>query len=162
MNSVSHHSLTFTILSANRLVHIVVHMRQTVHVSLESAIFDMLHIRIEVLVVNSRRHNDDIFLIFSRKQDLIFNANCLQLMQIVSICMKRQLLFSGKNKRRYFNKSRLKIIPRVPSDKLRYTMILTSLQTIHTPLQIVQIQIRGLITSRLIRIYTVCHSVIDF
>ena len=91
---------------------------------------------------------------------IIFNG--CKLSPVETICMKRQLLFSGKNKRRYFNMSRLKIIPRVPSDKLRYTMILTSLQTIHTPLQIVQIQIRGLITSRLIRIYTVCHSVIDF
>ena len=37
-----------------------------------------------------------------------------------------------------------------------------SYRPIQIPLQTVQVQMRRLVTSRLIRIYTVCHSVIDF
>ena len=46
-----------------------------------------------------RRQIDDIFLIFPPKQDLTFHANCLL------ICMKCHILFSGKNKKKYFKMS---------------------------------------------------------
>ena len=39
----------------------------------------------------SRRHAEVFFLIFPRKQDVTFHANCLQ-----TICTKCQILFSGK------------------------------------------------------------------
>ena len=42
----------------------------------------------------SKWHIDDIFLVFPRKQILTFHANCLQ-----TICIKCQILFSGKNKK---------------------------------------------------------------
>ena len=37
----------------------------------------------------------NIFLIFHRKQDLTFHANCL----LMTICMKYQILFPGKNRK---------------------------------------------------------------
>ena len=40
---------------------------------------------------------DDIFIIFSRQQDFIFHANCLQM---ETICMKCQNQFSDKNLRK--------------------------------------------------------------
>ena len=59
------------------------------------------------------------FLIFPRKQDFAFHANCLQfyfsqkkefdisckLSPLETICMRCQILFSGKNKKRYFKTS---------------------------------------------------------
>ena len=45
---------------------------------------------------------DDIFLIFLSKQELTFHENCL-LQE--TICMKYQILFSGKNKKKYFKMS---------------------------------------------------------
>ena len=69
----------------------------------------------------SRRQIDDIFLIFPRKQDLTFQANCLLRRQFAwnvkscflgkirktkeTICLKCQILFSGKNKKNIINLS---------------------------------------------------------
>ena len=46
----------------------------------------------------SRHEISDIFLIFPRNQNLTFHANCLHL---DTICMKCQILLSGKNKKKY-------------------------------------------------------------
>ena len=47
-----------------------------------------------------------------RKQDLTFHANCL-IHSMATICMKRQILFSGKNKKPISKCRLLKISPRV-------------------------------------------------
>ena len=105
-------------------------------VSMESAaeqagrvhdLFNLYH----SLGIFSRRQNDVIFLIFPRKQDLTFHANCLlsqktgfdiscKLSPKETICMKCQILFSGKNKKNISKCRLLKILPRVLSVKGRY------------------------------------------
>ena len=45
-------------------------------------------------IFNRRQIDDIFFLIFPRKQDLTFHANCLE-----TICMKCHILFSEKNKK---------------------------------------------------------------
>ena len=39
-------------------------------------------------------------IIFPRKHDLTFHANCLQFVPLETICMKCQIMFSGKNKKK--------------------------------------------------------------
>ena len=77
------------------------------------------------------RRQIDIFLIFPRKQDSTFHANCLLRWQFAwnvksrflgkykeTICMKCQILFSEKNKKNISKCCLLKILPRVLSVNL--------------------------------------------
>ena len=75
------------------------------HVFTWCELFNLYH----SLGIFSRRQIDDIFLIFPRKQDLTFHANCL----LETICMKCQILFSRKNKKNISKCRLLKIFPRV-------------------------------------------------
>ena len=66
------------------------------------------------LGIFSRRQIDDIFLIFARKQDLTFHANCLLRRQFA--CNVKSC-FLGKNKKNISKCRLLKILPRVLSVK---------------------------------------------
>ena len=58
----------------------------------------------------SRRHIEICFLIIPRKQDLIFQANCLHL---ETMCMKCQILFFGENKKNVTKLSSAELTQRV-------------------------------------------------
>ena len=49
----------------------------------------------------NRQQIDDMLLLFSGNQEMTFHTDCLQ------ICMKCQILFSGKNKKKDISKCRL-------------------------------------------------------
>ena len=50
----------------------------------------------------------------SRKQDLMFHANCLRWRQI---CIKYQVLFPGKNKGKYFKMLSAEIFTQLANDQ---------------------------------------------
>ena len=90
------------------------------------------HLIYHSLGLFSRGQMDDIFLVFPRKQDLTFHANCLCWRQfacnvktcfmgtLVTIRMKCKNLFSGKNKQNISKCCLLKFLPRVLSVKKMY------------------------------------------
>ena len=68
-------------------------------------------------ILNRRHFEIYFFFIFPRKHDLTFHANCLQWRQspMETICMKHQILFSGKNKKKISKYRLLKFLPSVIS-----------------------------------------------
>ena len=77
----------------------------------------------------SRRHIEIYFLTFLRKQDLTFHANCLQnpmiqfacnvksYLQMETICMKCQILFSGNNYKYIIKSSNCRLSHRIDISK---------------------------------------------